>query len=163
MKRNWKRVLALWLSVAMVFTMNFGLGTVATYAGDVLTVTLTAADGVKSDDSGTLKSKFTLTVKNGLNDAEEDDDYKATWTIKKGDKESGADVTDKKVNDDGVGAGTYYAKVTLADGDNEDGNTFKNGDGVTITDIEAELIVTSASMAYLSGGSAWPFSVSCVY
>ena len=32
MKRNWKRILSLWLTVCMVFTMNFGLGATAVYA-----------------------------------------------------------------------------------------------------------------------------------
>ena len=35
MKRNWKRILSLWLTVCMVFTMNFGLGTTAVYAANV--------------------------------------------------------------------------------------------------------------------------------
>ena len=38
MKRNWKRILSLWLTVCMVFTMNFGLGATAVYAATAPTV-----------------------------------------------------------------------------------------------------------------------------
>ena len=39
MKRNWKRILSLWLTVCMVFTMNFGLGATAVYADETEAVT----------------------------------------------------------------------------------------------------------------------------
>lgn len=37
MRRNWKRVLSLWLTLCMVFTMNFGFGATAVYAAGLST------------------------------------------------------------------------------------------------------------------------------
>ena len=55
MKRNWKRILSLWLTVCMVFTMNFGLGATAVYAG-TYTYTTTPKTDVAVDATTTIQN-----------------------------------------------------------------------------------------------------------
>ena len=66
MRRNWKRVLSLWLTLCMVFTMNFGFGATAVYAtlkkNVALTVTHSAKTASDIGDDTKVKDAFTLEV-----------------------------------------------------------------------------------------------------
>ena len=67
MKRNWKRILSLWLTVCMVFTMNFGLGATAVYASitNVTGVYNSTTEMVDVTVTGDVNDEAKVIVKKG--------------------------------------------------------------------------------------------------
>ena len=71
MKRNWKRILSLWLTVCMVFTMNFGLGATAVYAeAGVMDATSELVASIEADDDGATKLEDVFKLKVNGDDGE---------------------------------------------------------------------------------------------